>query len=153
MIQNIDDDLLSILYWQSCYMSLQYFLIFSHDEQSWNVKISLQNHRVNENLLTRRINRNDISRHRMSFLNDDESLHEVSVVKNDDENEEIYEIDMRYDKEDSKRTTQIKFSRFLLQISQFVQIREVSRSLSLFYLSLVSLSSSSSIRSFFLLML
>ena len=32
LIQNIDDDLLSILYWQSCYMSLRYFLIFFHDE-------------------------------------------------------------------------------------------------------------------------
>ena len=71
----------------------------------------------------------------MSFLNDDESLHEVFVVKNDDENEKIYEINVRYDKENSKRTTQIEFYRFLLQISQFVQIREVFRSLSLFYLN------------------
>ena len=86
----------------------------------------------------------------MSFLNDCESLHEVFVVENDDENEEIYKIDVRYDKEDSKSTTQIEFYRFLLQISQF---REVLRSLSLFYLSLVSLSSSFSIRSSFLLML
>ena len=80
----------------------------------------MQNHQVNKNLLTRKVDRDDISRHRMSFLNDDEFLHEVFVVKNDDENEKIYEIDMRYDKEESKRTTLIELYRFLLQISQFV---------------------------------
>ena len=53
----------------------------------------------------------------MSFLNDDESFHEIFVVKNDDENEKVYKIDVRYDKEDSKRTTQIEFYRFLLQIN------------------------------------
>ena len=37
LIQNIEnDDLMFIFYWQSCYMSLRYSLIFSHDEQSWN---------------------------------------------------------------------------------------------------------------------
>ena len=137
LVQSIDDDLLSIFYWQFYYMSLRYFLIFSHDEQSWNAKISMKNHQINENLLTRWVNKDDLSRNRMFFLNDDESFHEIFVVKNDDKNKKIFEIEMRCDKKDLKRTIQIEFYRFLLQINQFVQIREVFRSLSFFYSRLV----------------
>ena len=153
LIQNIDNNLISIFYWQLCYMSLWYSLIFSHDEQSWNAKISLQNHQINKDLLTRKVNKNDISRHRMFCLNDNELLHEIFVAKNDDKNEKIYEINVQYNKKESKRTTQIKFYRFLLQINQFVQILAIFWSLRFFYSKLISFFSFSLIRNFFFLLL
>ena len=34
LLQNIDESLITILYWQLCYMSLRYSLIYSHEEQN-----------------------------------------------------------------------------------------------------------------------
>ena len=72
LIQNIeDDDLMFIFYWQSCYMSLRYSLIFLHDEQNWNNKISLNDFQINRNLFVRRkrIASNDLYRYNQSFVN------------------------------------------------------------------------------------
>ena len=96
LIQNIDGGLISIPYWQSCYMPLRYPLIFPHGEQSWNAKIPLQDHQASENLLARRVNRGDISRHRMPFLDDGGPLHEVPALENDGEDEGAYETGLRY---------------------------------------------------------
>ena len=74
----------------------------------------------------------------MPFLDDGGPLHEVPAVKNDDENEGAYEPGVRYGKGDSKRTTHTEFYRFLLQVSQFIQIRGVLRPLPLSYSGLAS---------------
>ena len=48
-------------------MTLRYFLIFVFDEQNWNAKISLNDFVVNDNLLARRVFKDEMQRHDISF--------------------------------------------------------------------------------------
>ena len=83
-IQNIENEnLMSIFYWKSCYMSLRFFQIFSHDEQSWINQISLEIFQINRNLFAKRkrIEFDDFFRHNQSFVNSEVFFSKRVVIK------------------------------------------------------------------------
>ena len=120
LIQSIHDDMISILFWKSCYMSLRYPLIYLYDEQSWNKLIPLRDHNASKGLLARRPEQNQIERHDIEFENNDESESvEIADLNAEKKNEnEDDEIDC--DKRESTRVTQKKFYRYQLQINHLL---------------------------------
>ena len=79
--------------------------------------MSLKDHTINTNLLTRKINRNQTMRHDILFLNDDNFLQKISSIKNEIENEKVFETNVRYDKKKFKKISNNEFYRFQLQIN------------------------------------
>lgn len=126
LVQNQDGGLLSIPYWQSCYMPLRYPLIFPHGEQSWNAKIPLNDFAATDSLLARRVNRGETRRHGMPFLDDGGPLQDIRPEEDEEGDNGVHETGKRYGKGGSTRTTLAEFYRFLLQVSQFARIRRVS---------------------------
>ena len=119
LIQNIENDDLMFIYYTDNHVTCYYniFLIFLHDEQSWNNKISLNDFQINKNLFARRkrIASNDLFRHNQSFVNFEIFSQNVPSLKNE-QNENVVANDNRYNKRKSTRTIQTKFYKFLLQM-------------------------------------
>ena len=61
-----------VFYWHVVYMSLRYSLLFFHDEQSWNVKISFRNFENCKKLFARRTTSNNFFRHNVFFNNENQ---------------------------------------------------------------------------------
>ena len=72
VIQKQNDDLRFVFYWHVVYMSLRYSILFFHDEQSWNAKISLRDFENNKKLFARRTASNKFFRHNVVFDNHDQ---------------------------------------------------------------------------------
>ena len=72
VIQKQSDDLRFVFYWHVVYMSLRYSILFFHDEQSWNAKISLRNFENSKKLFARRATSNKFFRHNVAFDNHDQ---------------------------------------------------------------------------------
>ena len=126
LMQTQNENLISIFYWQSCYMFLRYSLIFSYNEQSWNKNMTFEKHQINMNLLTRKNELEILSRHEYAFIklhvflqkkkffrqniDDVREQNQLQKEKNDD-------IDARVEKKKFKKMIQKKFYRFCLQVN------------------------------------
>ena len=72
VIQKQNDDLRFVFYWHVVYMSFRYSLLFFHDEQSWNVKISFRDFENCKKLFARRAASNNFFRHNVFFNNENQ---------------------------------------------------------------------------------
>ena len=120
LVQSIHGGMISIPFWESCYMPLRYPLIYPYGEQSWNKLIPLRGHNASKGLLARRPGQGQIERHGIEF-GDDGEPESVEVADLDAEEENGNEDDEAgCGRGGSTRVTQKEFYRYQLQVSHLL---------------------------------
>ena len=128
LVQSIHGGMISIPFWQSCYMPLRYPLIYPYGEQSWNKLIPLRGHDASEGLLARRPGLGQVERHGMEFREGDggepedvEPPHPDAQAEEAEENSGGGDVDedggVACGRGGSTRVTQKEFYRYQLQVS------------------------------------
>lgn len=128
LVQSIHGGMISIPFWQSCYMPLRYPLIYPYGEQSWNKLIPLRGHDASKGLLARRPGPGEVERHGMDFREEDggepedvEPPHPDAEAEEAEENSGGGDVDedggVACGRGGSTRVTQKEFYRYQLQVS------------------------------------